>query len=542
MGSGIASWLHETRRTYFGNAAAQRDFRVQLRGNRSVLLFGVYLTILIWVAYLRYSSIQTSADVSVVYAQRQLTEFYQLVVSMLAGMVAIVSPGLAATTVVTERQRRSLDLVFSAPVQPRYYLVGKTIAVYRYIWMLLILSLPVTATCVVLGGASWIDVLTVYALLSIHGLLFAAFGLMMSTVSEKPLTAILYTYISVALYLAITSAAGSAVSFSMTMATGGEKSIVVSLSPFLASTCVGTYTTIAGAQVPNWILGTIISLWIVRLCLLGAGALLSEGRETVRLRMNWAVTVAVVGFISGLNIVVTGGYPSAVRTPPPATPPGVPGAIDPFRYVDGQAATAGILLFWLLSPMIFAIAKISAFGEDGFIRQRFNGWFSWRNMLDGTPAGGLPYLTLMVALAAVSLIAGVVSAGGSAPGPSFLHYVLYVFAFWSAFWAVTRLPGSLGTSLKTSSTTYVIIFVVVIVLPAPFLSALAANLFYEPEPSIWDYYVLRPVLPAAVYRANAPLVWGLFLLIVTALLHLQAETYRRRRLHLKPQSPNLQHA
>ena len=32
------NWLRQTRRTYFGNAAAQRDFRVQLRGNRSMLL------------------------------------------------------------------------------------------------------------------------------------------------------------------------------------------------------------------------------------------------------------------------------------------------------------------------------------------------------------------------------------------------------------------------------------------------------------------------------------------------------------------------
>jgi len=85
-----------------------------------------------------------------------------------------------------ERQHGPWILVFSAPVAPRYYLVGKTIAVYRYIWMLLILSLPVTAACVVLGGGELErrsdrlrPALDPWAA-------FAAIGLLMSTISSKP--------------------------------------------------------------------------------------------------------------------------------------------------------------------------------------------------------------------------------------------------------------------------------------------------------------------------------------------------------------------
>ena len=49
-------WIRETRRTYQGNAAAVRDFRVQLRGSRSALLFGVYLFVLIGVAMIVYTN------------------------------------------------------------------------------------------------------------------------------------------------------------------------------------------------------------------------------------------------------------------------------------------------------------------------------------------------------------------------------------------------------------------------------------------------------------------------------------------------------
>jgi len=101
------TWLRQTQRTYLGNAAAQRDFRVQLRGNRSMLLFGLYLAILIVVGYFKYDSIASNATMSVVQAQRELRDFYTLIVMLLAGMVAIVTPGLAATTNFTESPGRS---------------------------------------------------------------------------------------------------------------------------------------------------------------------------------------------------------------------------------------------------------------------------------------------------------------------------------------------------------------------------------------------------------------------------------------------------
>ena len=86
-----------------------------------------------------------------------------------------------------------------------------------------------------------------------------------------------------------------------------------------------------------------------------------------------------------------------------------------------------------------------------------------------------------------------------------------------------------------------LVFVMFVVLPAPFLSSIASNLFYQPEPSIWDGYLLRPVLPAADYNPIAPPVWSVIFLITAAFLHVQAEANRRRRpTHTPPQE--LQHA
>ena len=482
-----------------------------------MLLFGLYLAILITVGFFKYDSIASNATMSVVQAQRELRDFYTLIVMLLAGVVAIVTPGLAATTIVMERQRRSLDLVFSAPVEPRYYLVGKVIAVYRYIWMMLILSLPVTAACVVLGGASWSDVLTVYFLLSIHGLLFAAIGLLLSTTSSKPVAAVVWTYIAVGGYLSFSSGIGAAsAARSMFGMGGGEVPFTIGLSPFTAFYTVNTYTLIWGHHVPNYLLAALAILLAVRLCLLGAGSILSEGRETANLRINWLIVTAVAAYGLSYWFVTSGGYRVSLTGPAAA------------GKVDQLAVSLGYGLFWLMTPIVLAIPTLAAYGNDGYQRQKANGWFSIRRMFDGTPAGALPYLTALVLVASVLGLVGVKAAGAKLPGPTYLIYVLYAFSFWALFWAIARVASSYGVGIKAARTVVVAALVLLIALPVPFLSAVSVGRFDETGNSVWDFYMLRPVLQFGTVNLLVPILYAIGLTVLAFGLNAWSERNRVR--------------
>ncbi|MEA2552748.1 MAG: hypothetical protein QOJ65_924, partial [Fimbriimonadaceae bacterium] len=155
----VRDWARENFAVYADNATSRRDFRAQLRGNRSFILWMIYLAMLIGLGMLNYSQSVDRGQVSVVQAQAWLQNFYEMIMVLLAAMITLVAPALAATAIVIEKERRSLDLLFSAPVKPKVLLVGKMLSAYRYTWMLLVLSLPVTAVCVVLGGATWSEVL-----------------------------------------------------------------------------------------------------------------------------------------------------------------------------------------------------------------------------------------------------------------------------------------------------------------------------------------------------------------------------------------------
>src|SRR5947209_4930518 len=158
--------------------------------------------------------------VSITEVQENLREFYNILMVCLASILCLITPALTAGAITSERQRQSLDLLFSAPVSVKALLVGKLISSYRYTWMLLALSLPITAVCVVMGGATWSDVLAGYALLSFSALVLTAIGLVVSSMAPSVGAAILWTYLAVAGYLFVSAGVSASSSVRIMMGAG----------------------------------------------------------------------------------------------------------------------------------------------------------------------------------------------------------------------------------------------------------------------------------------------------------------------------------
>ena len=144
----MTAWIAEQKRVYFGNASSVRDYRAQLRGSRPVLLWSIYLGILILFVLLAYANIVAQGTQSVTVVQSQLKQFYKSILWMLEVMVALIAPVVVTMSIQSEVQRKSIDLVTTSPVSPKYFLVGKVLSGYRYVVMLIFLSLPVWAAAV----------------------------------------------------------------------------------------------------------------------------------------------------------------------------------------------------------------------------------------------------------------------------------------------------------------------------------------------------------------------------------------------------------
>lgn len=497
----MATWLDDTRRTYFSNATSIRDFRVQMRGSRSALLFGIYLFVLIGVTMTTYSMATSVYGNSVVNAQTQLTILYSTVMALLGGVVALVSPALTATTIVIERQRHSFDLIFSAPVRPRYYLVGKLLGSFRYTWMLLILSLPVTATCVMLGGASWTDVLFTYITLSFQGLIFTSFALLMSTVAPRPVSAVVWSYAAAGLFLLITAALSATSAFGSISRASLEAPFYNNLNPFSLGFSINTYSTIWGVTVPNWVFTIGIALIICRLCLLAAGAQLSPKpqKEIAALRSQcllWAAfALGYVGYEQSTSLI---------GNPLPAA-------------------------FGLTVPLLMAIPFMVCFGQGAERRYRFNGSFKPVHILDGTVAGAGPFLLAYALLICIAPIVGALYRGSPNPiGVEELSTAAYIIAFWFFWWATGRMASAFNSQVKVArlATFGVILFVLMI--PTAILNILDSAA--GPYRMGWRYINYHPLSPIFLSppdsNTTAQAFTGIFLLLGGAMELMTARRIR----------------
>jgi hypothetical protein len=502
----VAAWVQENIATYTGNATAQRDFRVQLRGGRSVLLFSLYLGLLILVGMFVYSQTASLDEISVVEAQDRLRGFYEVIMMLLGATVILVAPALTATTVVLEKQRKSLDLVFSAPVLPKYYLVGKMISSFRYTWMLLVLALPVTATCVVLGGASWSDVLVSYILLSMHALMLTAAALLMSTLAPKPVSAIVWSYSIAIFYLVITSMFGAFAAFGPT---GRETPFLSALNPFFVTRVADTYTMIFSAEVPNWILVVVFSVLISKLFILTAGSVLAPfgSKDVPSLRIHMLVyTIALCGYVGYLNA-------STLTSALGMT----------FASVGGPGAVLGVVLFALTTPMFIFLPLLTCYGIDSERRFWPNGPVRVASVFDGTPAGALPYIWLVILCAAGALYGGVWISAGTHVSILYTSFIVFTLGFWTMFWGVGRLTSSFLLGLRSARTLQFAIFLVVTILPVPFMSAIQSSYYgYEERAWFWELYLLRP-LYIDTDRSFQAFIYGVIMMVIGVILANVAE-------------------
>jgi ABC-type transport system involved in multi-copper enzyme maturation permease subunit len=463
-----ARWAKETGISYFSNPSARKDFKVQFRGNRSGWLFGGYLAILglaSMVEYWRISAMNTDPTT----AQNLLVEFYQMITAILGVVISLVAPALAAGAIVAEKQRRSLDLVFTAPVRPRVYLIGKIIASYRFTWILLALSLPFTAMSVILGGASWGDVAVTYLLLSVQGLVFTSIGLLFSSITEKMVSALVYTYGAVIAYVYTTAALAAVTSH------GNLDSPFGPMNPLLIFQSLGHTTSVLGVPIPNFLLAIGGCLVVVRLCLATAGAALTPLRPRERADLRLAATGAFALLTGTTTFLAQSGH------------------------TTGETGFAGPIVFACTAVLALFMPFLSCYGLDSEQNSRPNGLFSMRRMLTGTPAGALPYTLFTIAAGTAGAWLGSALAGWHADSSLLLPFAAYVAGFWTFFWACGRYVSSFLIGLKASRTLQFMAFVGVLGLPVPILNLLIG--MNQPVDAMgfpFFLYILAPLLKSPI--------------------------------------------
>ncbi len=502
------NWARNNIEVYFSNATARRDFRTQLRGNKPIILWSSYLLLLMIIGVIIYSALTSFSDNSLASMQLMLSTFAGTILMLLTVGITLIAPSLTAASIAGERQRKSLDLVLTTPIELKHYLVGKLIASYRYTWMLLLLALPLVSMCVILGGATWIDILYAFIYLSIFGVLFTAIGLLCSVLAPRPISAVVYTYVAVIAYFFLTSL----VADYSGMIYGTSAGFTNALNPLVYSFTSGATTPLFGFELPVWIPIAVIVALLTKLLLLGAGSALSGygSKETKSLRVH-CVLYAALGAALGVYSLAWASSPATYYTPysssgmSPSAPPNA-AIVVPILV---------ILLHWI-------VPFTACYSRTAERKYQPDGVFSARGILLGTPSGALPFW-LLVVLAATLSSAFTLSLFGGAPNfAEFTSKAVWAAGFITFVWSLARWSSSQAYYLTTARGIALLLLVCVLLVPIPILDAISA---VQESESIWEIHPLTGGFGSIDSAMNS----GLVLVAVGSLIAAAATWNDKRR-------------
>lgn len=454
-----------------------------------------------------YAGLSALTGSSIAQSQYMLGAFSGTIIGLLSTAIMLIAPALTAGSVAGERQRKSLDLVLSTPIEYKHYLVGKLIASYRYTWMLLLLSLPLVSMCVVVGGATWVDVITSFIYLSLYGLLFTAIGLLCSVLAPRPVSAVVYSYITVIAYTFLMSTLASALGYygsPYSGATSPAYDIVSSLSPVMTSFRADLSTSIIGVNVPNWVLVALFVILVCKLLLLGAASALSRygSPETKSLRIHCLVYIAIIA-----ALVAAYGAPAIA-----ASTGSFSGTTVSASFDSTVAAYFLCLLALCIHWLIPFIACYSPLAERKFVDP---GAFSIKSVLSGEPSGALPYLLLIVLVATVTLVAIPIIGSNPVDGLIVGSGAMWAAGFLIFVWSMARLTSSADRALTAARGAAMLLITSVMLLPLPLLAVLSAG-------GNSDYDYLHPMAGAFGQDGNMGSS-GLVLAIIGAIIGMGAQ-------------------
>lgn len=507
------NWILRQKAVYFGNAGAVKDYRVQLRGNRAIWFWMAYLAFLAFFALVNYSTANIGGTRSVAEIQGQLYGFYLMIIQTVQTVVLLVAPVLASQGIVSEHERQSYDLVMSAPVTPKYFLVGKLISGMRTLVLLLVLSVPVASLGVIMGGATWADVFYTYGHLFLQGLIVMAFSMPLAVMTKKMPATVGYVYITLAVTGILSGMTGA---LSLSGMGGVSAPYYAGLLPYLPALLPSSTTLVGAVEVPNLVLAALIALVFVKLCLVGAGSAMSRARsaETKSLRVHGVVAAGLLGLFvaftvppmayAGMGATAMGGMGSGASA-------GVSTFADPTVFMVLMAT----FVTFICLPFVPFLPYVSTFGYEDERKYYATGWFQVREVFTGSPGGGLPYLLLVLILALgpfgyVCVANGVsfdLVAGGIGWALAFAVFM------WSCGWAMSAASRSASTARRGAFG----IFLAVTILPVVFLGFVQGMTFLtmETPTRVWaefsPFHAFSQDSVTAILKIPVLLAFALFL-------------------------------
>lgn len=172
------------------NPVGQRELIGLLRTRKALamqVLFALFLALLVVLRWPGEATVELSG------ARSQ--QVFRLFGYGLLTLTILLVPAFPATSIVREKNRGTLALLFNSPMSAWSIYYGKLAGSLGFVLLLLVMSVPAAAACYAMGGVSLSgDVLALYALLVLLAIQYTALGLLVSSLANSTDAALRISY------------------------------------------------------------------------------------------------------------------------------------------------------------------------------------------------------------------------------------------------------------------------------------------------------------------------------------------------------------
>ncbi|MBP7175855.1 MAG: ABC transporter permease subunit [Thermoclostridium sp.] len=182
------------------NPILEKDMKTKLRGWRSTILISCYVILLICILFVYFAGNNVFSPYSNGgFDPRMAIDAYNLIITFQFALLFLAVPAITATSVSSERERQTLDLMLVTNTPARKIIMGKIMVSLAHTMLLLIASMPVIGVVFFFGGIGFLDIFKLLLFYVLTSFFVASCGVFFSTVFKRNIVAIITTYISLGL-------------------------------------------------------------------------------------------------------------------------------------------------------------------------------------------------------------------------------------------------------------------------------------------------------------------------------------------------------
>ncbi len=175
------------------NPVLRNESKLTARTSRFSLMILIYITVLSVGTLIFYSSYSREVYVSGINPQGAVT-LYIIMAVIQAILLMFIVPSLTATSICSEREKQTLDILLSTRLSPLQIILGKLSASSLKVIMLIVCTIPLYAICGLIGGVKLSNILVLVGSFIINTIFVGAIGVFISTYSKTSKAATALTY------------------------------------------------------------------------------------------------------------------------------------------------------------------------------------------------------------------------------------------------------------------------------------------------------------------------------------------------------------